>query len=582
MSTLVGGAAPTTPIPRSPEVKAFLYDNAIIGETRRFRQLDRYEAFYKGTIYRNHEYDWWGYPADNMETISSEIQVPYGFTQPALAMTVRDKRPTAPYRMCQAIVERFTGLLFSDARRPTVTWENDPQTEDFMLAAMEQARFWPMMREARTMGGAMGSVLVTAHLRPGEQGARFALEVHNPKHCQIVWKDRRSFQVSAVLKLYKYPVEEDVFDEKTREWKGTRMVDYLYRRIITEDDDTVFKPTPVGPGMDLRWDRDAIESTVNHKLGFFPGAWVQNMPVVDDYDGNPDCHGAWETFDTIDRLISQVNKGTLLNLDPTLAINADPREVEMLGGVRKGSDNAIMLGASGNARYVEMAGSGVTVANEVISRLESNVLNVTRCVIVDPEKISGSAQSAKAIEYIYEPMLLKADELRAQYGDMLIIPILKVMEKIARKFVGKTVELPPAEDGTPRIGKYTFDLPPKVVAPSADAPEGEEAEVQERSVGKGGYIRLAWGPYFAPTENDKQLAITNAVAALAGGVIDEDTAVRSAAAVFGVRDPAAMLKRIREQKEAATQAAFAGLDTRAMFGDAEPPAANEIAKTETE
>ena len=33
--------------------------------------------------------------------------MPRGFEQPAMAISVRQKRPTAPYHLCRAIVDRF-------------------------------------------------------------------------------------------------------------------------------------------------------------------------------------------------------------------------------------------------------------------------------------------------------------------------------------------------------------------------------------------------------------------------------------------------------------------------------------------
>lgn len=527
MSTLVGGPAPQRPILRSPEVKRYLYENAVIGETRRFRLLNRYEAHYATTQYSHLSLDWWGMSADQMETVSPEISVPYGFTQPAIAVSVRAKRPTAPYNLCKAVVDRFTGLLFSESRKPEVTVEGDPETENFLLAAMEQMRFWPKMRQARTMGGALGSVLVTAHVRAGG----WSLEVHNPKHCQIVWKDRRTLTPQAVLILYKYPVEEDEVDEKTGTIKGTRLVEYLYRRIITEDDDTVFKPVKLEPGASMEW---VPEDTSAHNLGFFPGVWIQNMPVLEQEDGDPDCHGAWQNFDTIDRLLSQMNKAVLLNLDPTLVMSVDPKTVAAQGGVSKGSDNALMVGQGGSANYLEITGGGVSAGMTVYATLKQNTLDVVRCVLVDPSTVSGAAQSAKAIEYVYAPMLEKADDLRAQYGDLGITPLLLLIEKIARELSGKTFT---TADG--RIGRFGFNLPPK------RQPDGS---FKSPTLGPGGYIRVQWGPYFSPTEDDKQKTIANIVAAKSGGLIDQESAVKQGAPVFNLRDVQGTLQKIKDEQ----------------------------------
>ena len=269
-----------------------------------------------------------------------------------------------------------------------------------------------------------------------------------------------------------------------------------------------------------------------HGLGYFPGAWVQNLPVEDDEDGVPDCHGAWQIFDTIDRMDSQINKALLNNLDPTLVVKTNPQEVAQQGGsIRKGSENALYVGASGNANYMEMTGQACEVAGKYIDRKKQQALDITRCVLVDPQTIAGAAQSARAIEYIYAPMLEKAGDLRSQYGSRAIIPTLKIAEDLARKY--HDAEMTDAE-GKPVVAK--LDLPPK-------------ADGTPRKLGPGGWIKMTWGRYFAPTVQDQQVGVTNAVAAKAGGIIDAATAVQQGAELFNVQDPKAMQAKIEQERQ---------------------------------
>ena len=512
--------------PPAAGVKQYFFDNAVVDETERYRRLNRYEAHFRCTQYQHQQYDWWGMNADVAETVSPSVQVPLGFTQPALQLLARQKRPTAPYNLPKAIVDRFTGLLFSDARKPDVEVEGDDDTDDFLHACMEQCRFWARWREARALGGACGSVLVTIHLRDG----RFIMQAHNPKHVQILWKDRRNLEPLGALIIYRYEKEEFATDPRTGEMTA-QVVNYLYRRIITDVDDTVYKEVRLDPTANLAWE---VESTVVHGLGEFPGVWVQNKATPDqgasDADGDPDCQGAWQTFDTIDRLLSQMNKALLLNLDPTLVLKIDPKELAAQGGsVRKGSDNALYVGANGGASYMEMVGGGVEAGHKLVERLKQNALDVTRCVLADPEKLSGAAQSAKAMEYLFAPMLEQADELRSQWGDCGVVPILRLMLKIAQKFHGVTSE----QNGQTVITE--LDLPPK-------------ADGTPRKLGASGWIRLKWGSYFAPTEADKHAQVSTVVAAKTAELIDSGTATSQVAPIFGVQDAAAMAYKVAKEK----------------------------------
>lgn len=169
-----GGAT----FPRSLEIRKFLYDQGASGVSARARILERYDAFYRCQEYSHHDHDWSGRKgADNLETISPSATLPVGFVQPAAELTHRQKRPTAPARLCPMIVDRFTEMLFSRDRTPVVTVEGDEDAHDFLNACFEQFRFWRTMYTARTYGGAMGGAMVTASLKRG----RFTYRAFSPK-----------------------------------------------------------------------------------------------------------------------------------------------------------------------------------------------------------------------------------------------------------------------------------------------------------------------------------------------------------------------------------------------------------------
>ena len=70
-----------------------------------------------------------------------------------------------------------------------------------------------------------------------------------------------------------------------------------------------------------------------------------------------------------------------------------------------------------------------------------------------------------------------------------------------------------------------------------------------RVLGPGGWIRLKWGAYFAPTEMDKSTQVTTLIAAKTGELIDGETASSQAAPIFGVQDAKAMAAKIQLQRD---------------------------------
>lgn len=537
-TTLEGKAAPEPFKASDDQLIEFLQQRAVFHNTKRFKTLDRKDAFLKCREYDHQEIDWFDKSADQMETISAEAVYPAG-TQPsggaAQDLEVRERRPTAPTRRAKVTSERYTNLLFSERSKPKIIVDQDTDTDAMLDAIRGKAKFWSKVRAARNLGGGIGSVVMTVHVRAN----KWSYEVHNSKFCTPVWKDPRDRSLSALLIMYRTQKEENELNDK-KQIVGTKLVDYLCRRIITENREIVYK--------EMRFD-DVINNPggswiidegldVEHGLGRFPGVWIQNTAVEnDDGDGESDCDGAYQAIDTNDRLISQAVYGSLGNMDPTVVTSTDPKAVQQInalqGGLAKGSKFAIETGVGGSAEYMEMSGGGITSGMALSDKLEAQIDVITGVVIPD-DATMAAAQSAEALELRFAPMLAKAADLREQYGEA-IVELMQITELIARKFLSQpAMQLPPDAAGNPRIGQWQFDLPLR----KTKVTRGDDmVDVSEpHKLGVGGYISLEWGPWFPPTEGDKGSVIRNSAAAVAARFVTQLSGARRVAPFFGVQD----------------------------------------------
>lgn len=570
MSTSIGGEPVIKKfVPSNVQTIEYLQKHAVFAETERFRQLDRKEAFYRALEYKHQKSDWFDMDADRMETISAEAvfgpgDMASGGNQPTSKKLAREKRPTAPTRRARTTTRRYTDLLFSERRLPRIMVTGDEDSAAFLEAVREKGKFWPTIRYARNLGGAMGAVVVTVHCRSG----KWSYEVHNAKHCTPIWEDKRSWTLAGLLIMYRTQREENAFDEDGK-LTGTQMVDYVCRRIITKNDEIIYKEMPLKTVMEDPSASWVVEEglAINHNLGRFPGVWIQNTAETENEDGDSDCEGAYETIDTNDRLIAQMFYGTLANCDPTVVTKTDPHEVQQVSevaGLAKGSDHAIEVGKSGDAKYMEMMGTGVTTAISVSDLLRKQTDDITGAVIPDNDTMAN-AQSGKAMELRYAPMIARADDLRAQYGEA-IVELMRITEDIARRFLLAVVALAPAADGRPRIGKFRFDLPPR-----SYLKDGKQV-TEDYKLGPGGYVTLEWGPYFAPTEDDIQKMIKNSSDAAASKFCTTETAARRVTPqVFGVQDVDGEVAKAKEQaqEEAERQLGAMGFDGGVGFDDRE-------------
>lgn len=507
------------------------------GMSPRQMKLNWYWSWYKTASYEARVTDWDGSRRSegvlDHEAIASAGFIPPGFYDAGGSMLpLKFRRPTAPYGLYHVIVDRFTGLLFSERMHPKVSVAGDPDTTSFLLALIESSRLWANMMLVRDFGGATGDACVSFKYVEGLP----QLEVHDPRWTTPTFKDRSTLELASIEKRYIYP--EEVRDPATGMFTTINM---WYRRVIDGKLDTLFAPEEVSDE-EPNWQ---VQEQVEHNLGFCPAVWIQNLQVVDDIDGDPDCPDTcFDQFQAIDTLIAQMLKGVIANCDPTLKISTDAP----LADVAKGSDNAIKLPAGGEAGYIEISGSGPKSALETMQEVRREVLEVAQCVLEHPDM---SNRTATEIQRLFAAMIAKADKMREQYGEKGVKPLLRKMVKAAKQLGEPTLDA----NGQPT--RQVLNLPPRIIK------NGEQTQQVAQKLGQGGPIDLQWPDYFEPTQQDVSLATTATVQAKTGGLIDQETASKYVGPLFKVEDVGAMLDRVKAEK-AEDQAQ---LEAMAMSGE---------------
>ena len=494
-----------------------------LGMSPRQMEMNRRWSYYCCAQYDSRAADWDGTRHSNpveRESIAQAGFIPPGFYDAGGQMSelpLKFRRPSAPYHLCKVVVDRFTGLLFSERRHPKLDVQGDPLTEDFVNALVEVARLWPAMIQARKYGGATGSVALGFKFRDGVP----LIEVHDPRWLVPHFVDRASLKLAALEKRYMYPVE--VRNPETGLWVEQW---YWYRRVIDHSLDVVFNPVLVEDGDEPDWERAGAAELVEHNFGFCPVVWLQNQPGDDDVDGEPDCYGIYDLTERIDAQLSQADRGTVANCDPTLVLEGI--EDTEIPPMKKGSGSAIKL-PKGTAKYLEISGSGPLAARDLAKELRTYALEVAQCVLDHPDVAN---RTATEVERVYSSMLAKADVLREQYGQRGVLPLLGMMLKAIRSMGSPRVE-------GEAIVRYAVKLPPRVEA---------GGELVERELGPGGALAIHWPGYFEPSLADAQAAATAAATAKASGLLDEENAAKFVSTFFHVDDVASMLDKVRQEQ----------------------------------
>ena len=519
--------------------------------SQRQLELDWLWKFYRCTNYEGRKYDWNG--REQVGHIEHDViahtgQIPPGFYDMGGTMVPIELRtPSTPYYLTKVVVNRFTSLLFSSKRHPSIECD-DPKTEDWLTGFAEATRLWSNMIRARTYGGGMGSVGIGFKFVNGTPH----VEVHDPRWCTPEFDDKDLLTVGRFDKLYQYP---DQVRNADGEWEEQW---FWYRRVITDKDDTVWPRVRAYAGEEPNW-REERHQTVAHNFGFCPIVWIQNQQVDDSVDGDPDCHGIYELSNRIDVLWSQADRATVANCDPSIVIQSDAEFDEL----KKGSGNAMQTEKGGSVKYMEMTGVGIEKAMALAEALEERALTVARCMLDRNE--GGPSKTATEVDHNYSSMTEQADILREQYGERGVKMLLSMVLQAVRG-----MQTPKVERGetVSRIVRTVVKLPKKkVIDPKTGALVGWEA----REVGQGDQIELNWPQYFTPSKDVVKSAVDAAGKAKEYGLIDQDHAVGYITEYFSVENKAEMIEKIKGEQKDLMGLEDAGVMPKTISGGGKTP-----------
>jgi hypothetical protein len=546
---------------------------------------------YRASFYKCRQHDWKAYDWNGAmrRPDASPTQPLIGASVPDFYVPLNQRRPMAPYRLARTIVGAFTTLIFGHGRWPTIL-SDDPQTQDFVEALVKASKLKTKMIRARNIGGSSGSVGMSWGFKDG----RPLVRVHAAKSLYVhEWADEDDFVPAHAIELYQY--EKDVWDSSKR--KHVRKI-FWHRRDWTENADIEFVPCEVTKD-NPTWQIDE-EKSVMHNDGLCHLVWIQNLPDDDEtsVDGQPDYAELYEQLDSVDILNSVNVNGTSMNLDPTLKLSINEEDVGD-AIIKKGSNNALVLGMGGDASYLELSGSAVSAGHSSIEKQREQVLETCQCIVPDPNEVVGSATSSIALRIVYAPMLSKGDIMRDQYGDIGLLRVLEGMLHGARRLnIGGVVREESIDDyGIPVIDEVTGEpviedveyylaLPPRKnkieILDDDGMPTGEFRVEEIVRVPGNGRLTLEWPDYFRDTQDDRQKQVTSLSTATGGkATMSQQTAVEVLASSMQ-RDPQVEWVRIRneqEQSRANVSGMFPGTGGEVSSRD-ELPEASESIETE--
>lgn len=530
--------------PAQTDLARFKSKLAAMGEVERYWRINRFEAFYNGQQYVGRPSFW-------------DDSVP-----------LRERAPIIQANFTRAAIGRLATLVFGDRSFPRIVVgrrvlrdELSESERDALQALVDElvacASLSLRMRQTITEGLKCSSACVLTGLIAGKPVVEFIAS----KQCTPTFS--RDGRVECLVVQYKHPNAE-----RPKEWMW-------YRREITATVDRVYNAVPVEEDRVPDWSTTGYTDT---PVEFCAVRWVRNMrPATaahDDVDGVALIDGLEDEIEALDMELSQLYRNAMYNTDPQFVRVGSPASPPANGSQAQGSNDKFSwansplprgfrdpgagavkkspgriwdVPAGGDAKVVESSGAGANIARGFIEEIRRVLCDATGVVLVDPKTMGTGEVSGRALTLMHASMLDVADNLRVEYGDVLV----DVVNDLLRHLAGGAA----AAHG---VNLATWEA----ARPVLSRLYGVSVDGASR-VWIGAALSLQWGPYFEPSAADRSTAVETAMKANGGRpVLSLRTTVATVAPLFGVQDVDAQVESIERELGAshdAVRSTLAGL-----------------------
>lgn len=506
----------------------FLDEVPRLHETARYQLLAMRQAYFEGVQYKNRPLDVCGYRKGMPGTYGSLTCSPPWC----------DRDPGATIDLTAEAVGELTNWAVADDAWCALSVPDDAETDAYVHACEKASAMPAAVCVARDLGGALGAVALSVGLRSGQ----WVLETHSARDTWVLeWADEALHVPAVLAKAYQ---EEDPFARPGAEPTWVVCVwtakDYTVRRRVRRG---ALTGAVLG-----EWTWETV-TTVVHNLDECPVIWCPQGPDGVGHDGMPDVpDSALKLVDAAIELAAAADATTKRNADDTLVVKEDPALNP--GKVHKGAFKTIF--ARGGAEYLSQTGESARVSVE-LSEKRIEQFRKRAKVVIPTEEQMGRATSGESLRRQFQPMTRQTGRLRQQYERRLILPLCRMMLRIARKVTAR--------------GEGVM-LPPKV-----EEVDGKTV-VTTLAPGKSENVQATWPDPFQATSADIAAAMSSLSTATGAKQI---LSTRTAVATLGqmgvpIGSVDQELERIEEDSEAAAER-----EAKAMgLGDVPPGEAGAV------
>lgn len=431
-------------------------------------------------------------------------------------------------------------------------------------------------RNALAQAFACGTAVVALSLRMNQLCA----ETLPAEWCSAQY-DEHSGEVKQLEVRYPF-----VSYEKNQETQKLEAKCRIYRRLITTEEDILYKSALANPdGSEPIW---TVEKKTTHHLGFCPVHWYAFMKSPSDvssYDGEAIHSRYLDEIDALNFSLSQRHRASLYCGDPThwqtgVDLNEFPtapaaraarvQSHEPISSLpafqpgpngigyynyafgsfsnlnpsskkRKKGPGVVWTTSNENAKYgmLTLPADALDAISKHASDLKGMLCESMSILWLDPETTKFASQlSGKSLELLYKRQTARCDQVRADFGQNCILPVLhKMLRMIVRieSFSQGSIILPGIRKVIPILKRFEQEV---------FTEEGESVLFWLCP-----YLKIVWPHYFSPSELEASQMMDSIVKARQEQLLSKLTAMEKIKPFFGFSSTKDELLAMEEENE---------------------------------
>ena len=250
-----------------------------------------------------------------------------------------------------------------------------------------------------------------------------------------------------------------------------------------------------------------LKNKISHNYGYVAGEWIKTTHCFDSDDGESFLEGKTTTLDRLNFLFSGIYTASLANMFPPLFSNAFDlrsfiREANQRDRfVSEGNELITTMNQHARMTYVEPALTGVQNGMGTNQELLQYIQYMFSTVLLNPEAVAPHANSGRALEALYKP----------------VVQYVKCRRPLLKKALCNLLEK---------------------IEPLTDLPAGTF-----------GNAKKEWGSVFSDTIDDVSKKVSNLTQLFSSGLISESSAVEYIGKTFGIKNVEDELKKIEQERK---------------------------------